>query len=145
MLKRHRRQTVATVVDKSALKTGLLIGGGALVLLLGSLLVERTITYLSFLLARTLSTAILIGLAVAAGYVGYELYSGWNEAGEGVAAETSSDTETRTVSGPEDLEDLYAEGELSERELERELEYALDREASESGSESDSELELKYE
>jgi uncharacterized membrane protein len=100
------------MVDAKALKLAAVVVGGAVALFVASFVLRWV--------GRILSWAVLLGLALAAGYVVYQLYSGWSAADEelGTSADATDDVES--------VQERYASGELSESELEAELESAVD-------------------
>jgi uncharacterized membrane protein len=102
------------MVDAKSLKLAAVVVGGAVALFVASFVLR--------LVGRILSWAVLLGLALAAGYVVYQLYSGWNVAGEELDAASDATDDV------ESAQERYASGELSESELEAELEGAVDDE-----------------
>lgn len=124
------------MVNKGALKAGLLIGGG----LLAVLVLGQVVTYVTRILARAIANVLLVALAVGLAYGAYQVYSGWLR-GEAETRATEPDQRdigvTKSATDLEDVEKRYVEGDLDEREMERELESVMQ-------DDGDSDLELEY-
>lgn len=114
------------MVNTDALKIGALVVLGVL----GFVLLGQVIRIVSWML----SYAVLGLLAVGAGYVAYEVYTGWSDAKDEESSTWSSSTETDTDFGEsatrsdrsvDDVQEKYAEGKLSDAEFERELERVM--------------------
>lgn len=115
------------MVNTDALKLGALVVLGVLAfVLLGQVI--RIVSWM-------LSYAVLGLLAVGAGYVAYEVYTGWAEASDEESSTWSSPTEEAMSYGDEsadsersvdDVQEAYAEGKLSDAEFEREIERVMD-------------------
>jgi len=119
------------MVNTDALKIGALVVLGVL----GFLIMGRVIRIVSWML----SYAVLAFLAVGAGYVAYEVYTGWSSAKEEESSSWSSPTErarnlgessSRSDRSVDDVQKQYADGELSDAEFERELERVMDEDGS---------------
>lgn len=109
------------MVDAKALRIGALAAGGLLALFVASALFWLVTRFVS----RILTWSVLLLLVAGVGYAAYQLYSGWNAAGEEAA--TSVDA-GGTAEGPTDVESVqerYTRGELTEAEMEAELEEAV--------------------
>ncbi|MFC7114619.1 hypothetical protein ACFQH2_06125 [Natronoarchaeum sp. GCM10025703] len=103
-------------VDTTGIKLALLVGGGLLLFIFaGQVLrfMSRMVAWGSFVL-----------LAALAMYVAYEVYTGWTAGSESQrSVETSRSKPADPVS---DVKTEYAEGSMSEAELEEELDQLLD-------------------
>ncbi len=119
------------MVNTDALKIGALVVLGVL----GFVLLGQVIRIVSWML----SYAVLGLLAVGAGYVAYEVYTGWSDAKEEESSSWSSPTEqagdlgessSRSERSVDDVQEQYADGKLSDAEFERELERVMGEDGS---------------
>lgn len=112
------------MVNTDALKLGAIVVLGVL----GFILLGQVIRMVSWML----SYAVLGLLAVGAGYVAYEVYTGWSQAEEEESSSWTTPTDRATELGEssgesvDDLQEEYAKGKLSDAEFERELEKVMD-------------------
>lgn len=98
---------------------GIAVGLTVGLLMLGLLFAGQVLSFASFWLGRALSGAFLILLAVGAGYMAYELYSGWTAGDSSQTAGQDWDTEADTESVDESTGNF--EETLTDQELEEEL------------------------
>jgi hypothetical protein len=118
-------------IDRNAASLGLVVAGALLVLLFAG----QVWNFAARWVARSISGAILILLALGIGYAAAQLYAGWSSAKDEEQSFDDSDLlDGNDSSGPADVDDVqseYLEGSLSEQELEEELESLLDEESPE--------------
>lgn len=118
-------------IDRNAASLGLVVAGALLVLLFAG----QVLSFAARWVARSISGAVLILLALGIGYAAAQLYAGWSSAKDEEQSFDDSDLlDGDDSSGPADVDDVqseYLEGSLSEQELEEELESLLDEESPE--------------
>ena len=118
-------------IDRNAASLGLVVAGALLVLLFAG----QVWNFAARWVARSISGAVLILLALGIGYAAAQLYAGWSSAkDEEQSFDDSGLLDGNDSSGPADVDDVqseYLEGSLSEQELEEELESLLDEESPE--------------
>jgi hypothetical protein len=118
-------------IDRNAASLGLVVAGALLVLLFAG----QVWNFAARWVARSISGAVLILLALGIGYAAAQLYAGWSSAKDEEQSFDDSDLlDGNDSSGPADVDDVqseYLEGSLSEQELEEELESLLDEESPE--------------
>ena len=108
-------------------KIAVLVGGGLLALFFAGQIFQLAARWT----ARALSGAVLILTALAAAYVAYQVYTGWDAAAENEQTPPNEYTDNMpsTADNPDSVDDLeaeYVDGDLSEAEFERELESILE-------------------
>ncbi|MFP8958339.1 hypothetical protein ACLI4Y_16605 [Natrialbaceae archaeon A-CW3] len=111
------------MVDKEGVKLALLVGGVALLALVGGQLLRR-VTWM-------LSWAVLVLTILVITYVAYELYTGWSAGADNQQRRQRNRNETTAVSGRDTIDELkddYAADELSDEEFEAELERLVEDE-----------------
>lgn len=111
------------MVDSDALKIGVLVGTGMLVMLFAGWVVS----YVSRFLARAITGGVIILLAAGLGYAAYQLYNGWQAAEPEHTSAESADIPADEYTGPDsaDVKNDYVDGDVDEEELEAELEELL--------------------
>ena len=118
-------------IDRNAASLGLVVAGALLVLLFAGQVWDFAARWV----ARSISGAVLILLALGIGYAAAQLYAGWSSAKDEEQSFDDSDLlDGNDSSGPADVDDVqseYLEGSLSGQELEEELESLLDEESPE--------------
>ena len=121
-------------IDTGALKLGLVVGGGLLALLFAG----QVLTVAARWTGMALSGAVLILLALGAGYAATQLYAGWARAEE-ESTGGGTDFGPNVSTDPDDVRSAYVDGGMSEQELEAELEEIIERDGA---GEDDVESEL---
>lgn len=107
------------MVDARALKVAALLVGAAVLLFVVSFALR--------IVSRIITWSILVLIALAAGYVTYQLYKGWSAAGEDADAEVETgDASATDSSDVETVQEQYTSGELSDEAFEAELEDVVD-------------------
>lgn len=118
-------------IDKNATSLGVVVAGALLVLLFAG----QVWNFAARWVARSISGAVLILIALGLGYAVTQLYGGWSSAkDEEQTFDGSHLLDEDDSSGPADVDDIqseYVEGSLSEQEFEEELDSLLNEESSE--------------
>ena len=103
-------------IDPTGLKLALLVGGGLLLFIFAG----QVLRFMS----RMVSWGLFVLLAALAMYVVYEVYTGWSAGAESQRSVETSRSETADPVSSVKTE--YAEGSMSEAELEDELDQLLE-------------------
>ena len=102
-------------IDRNAASLGLVVAGALLVLLFAG----QVWNFAARWVARSISGAVLILLALGIGYAAAQLYAGWSSAKDEEQSFDDSDLlDGNDSSGPADVDDVqseYLEGSLSEQ------------------------------